>query len=116
MTGLPSIEDTLREIVELLVGGDYAGLERRTNGVRLSAKEMESAIVDYGRTLVFPPADAFLDIDVIPVRSSSPPSYSVRFTLYTHEEGRSDLELQATLGEGTEETRMSVEIDNILVA
>jgi hypothetical protein len=110
------IERTLREVVRLLVQKDYAYLERLTNAVRLKASEIEAGIAEYGRTIITPPLEAFSNIDVIPIRSSVPPAYSIRFRLYTQEEGRSDLELQATFVEEPVATQMKVEIDNIIVA
>lgn len=112
-----AIERTIRAVVELLVRRDYAALERLTSGVRLKASEIESGIVDYGRTIVSPPPDAFANLDVIPILGSKPHAYSVRFRLFTKEEGQSDLELQATLilARGPFE-QMDVEVDNIRVA
>ena len=54
-----AIEDALKRVVTLLVQRDYSGLERLTNGVRLTATEIEEGVVEYGRTLVFPPSHAF---------------------------------------------------------
>lgn len=111
-----AIARTLREVVRLLVDAEYQQLEQLTHGVRLAASEIEAEVRAYGRQLLFPPEDAFSRIDVIPVRNSLPPEYSVRLRLYTVEEGESDLELQATLIEAPSGELMRVEIDNILVA
>lgn len=110
------IARTLQRVVELLVRQDYAALERLSSGVRLTAAEIESGIIDYGRSLVMPPPEAFRNADIIPVRGSRPQAYSVRLRLYTQEEGASDLELQATLVEDQGTDLLKVEIDNILVA
>ncbi|HSN98079.1 MAG TPA: hypothetical protein VLS89_07260 [Candidatus Nanopelagicales bacterium] len=116
MSAAKSIERTLRAVVELLVRKDYSGLERLTHGVRLRASELEKGVDDYGRTLVFPPSDAFSRADVIPIRGASPQAYSVRFRLHTREEGQSDLEMQATFIDDPGAEMMVVEIDNIIVA
>lgn len=116
MNDATSIERTLRVIVQLLVNKDYAELERLTRGVRLSADDVAAAVRDYGRTLVMPPMTAFSRPDVIAIRGSAPPAYSVRFHLYTEEEGMSDLEVQATFREHPGDEMMTVELDNILVA
>jgi hypothetical protein len=104
------------EAMEMLVQEDYAALERLTHGARLRAPKIEAAVREYGRTLVAPPSEAFSCADVIPIQGTSPPSYSVRFRLYTREEGVSDLELQATLIGDSNLELMNVELDNILVA
>ena len=111
-----AIERTLCAIVDLLVRKDYAGLESLTHSTRLRAQEIEAGVRDYGRTLVPPPSEAFSRADVVPIRGAVPPAYSVRFRLYTQEEGLSDLELQATLIGGSDDEMMSVELDNIIVA
>src|SRR5689334_21362992 len=110
-----AIGSTLRRVVNLLVGKDYAGLERLTRGVRLRASEIETGIREYGRTLVLPPPEAFSSADVIAIRGSVPPAYSVRFRLHTREEGLSDLQLQATFIEDLNENNMVVQLDNIIV-
>jgi hypothetical protein len=53
---------------------------------------------------------------VVPISKTSPPEYSIRFRLYTEEEGRSDLEIQATLIDTEKTSLMKVEFDNVLVA
>jgi len=116
MSAALAIESTLREVVRLLVAGEYLLLEQLSRGTRLTAAEIEAGVSEFGRQLVFPPQDAFSEVDVVPIRNSSPPEYSIRFHLYTAGEGQSDLELQATFIEAPSEEFMRVEIDNILVA
>lgn len=111
-----AIERTLRLVLDLLVKKDYAELERMTHGIRLSAAELEEGVRDYGRTIAQPPPDAFGQVDVVPIRGAVPSAYSVRFRLFTLEEGESDLELQATLIDKPEQEIMGVELDNIIVA
>ncbi|MFO1495424.1 MAG: hypothetical protein U1F26_12305 [Lysobacterales bacterium] len=107
------IQEAVRHVVTLLVAGRYDELERESKG-RLSSQVLASAIVEYGRALVSPPADAFADVDVIEISGSSPLRYSVRFDLWTVEEGRSDLSLEFTLVDGYNE-RMDFELDNLHV-
>lgn len=109
------IESTLREIMSLFVRKDYVALEKLSKGVRLKASEIEEGITEYGRTLVFPPSEAFQNIDVIPIRASVPQAYSIRFDFHTIEEGESDLQLQATFIDDPTTEHMRVEIDGILV-
>lgn len=110
------VERTLRSVVELLVRRDYVGLERLTHSVRLTACEIEAAVKDYGRTLVMPPPGAFSRVDIVPIRATAPAAYSIRFRLFTEQDGESDLEIQATFVEGGSPGVMKIEIDNVLVA
>jgi hypothetical protein len=103
----------VRKVVEFLVGGDFEGAERLTRGVRLSADAIKGAVHDYGGTLVFPPATAFDDVDVIGIADSEPPRWSIRFDLWTEEEGRSDLSIEMTIRESPEGAQ--IELDNIHV-
>ena len=110
------IENTVRHVVELLVAGQYHDIEALTDGVRLKKNEIEAGVLEYGRRLVAPPDGSYKLIDVVPITKTSPPEYSIRFRLYTEEEGRSDLEIQATLIDAKDTSFMKVEFDNILVA
>lgn len=87
-----SISARVREVVGMLVRGEYC------------------------RTLVMPPETAYDNIDVIPIRGSEPQAYSVRFRLYTKEEGQSDLEVQLTLMDRGTGEEMGIQLDGILVA
>lgn len=107
------VRQPVREIVELLVAGKYAEVERITKRVRLSAEEMAKAISDYGRQLVIPPEEAFGLLDVVEVRNMQPPRWSVTMPLWTREEGRSDLSLELTLIHG--QNAFDVELDDIHV-
>jgi len=102
--------------MNLLVSGRYADLEHLTQGVRLRASEIKEGVRDYGRTLVHPPPDAYSRIDAVLTTGTSPPAYSIRFRLFTLEEGLSDLELQATFIGDPNQEAMRVELDNIIVA
>jgi hypothetical protein len=110
------IEATVRHVVELLVAREYKSIETLTEGVRLKKDEIEAGVVEYGQRLIVPPNGAYGLVDVLPISNTSPPEYSIRFRLYTEEEGRSDLEIQATLIDIEQRTLMRVEFDNVLVA
>lgn len=111
------IRRTVKKVVEMLVDADYSGLEALTNGLRLRSQHIESGIVEYGKALTFPPETAYDNIDVVEVAGTTPSQYSIRFLLFTNEEGQSDLELQATLvDENPNAPEMRVEINNIIVA
>lgn len=107
---------TVACLVELLVARAYVDVEHLTDGVRLSAHEIEEAISEYGKTLILPPESAYSDLDAIQLRGRLPATFSVRFPLYTLEEGLSDLEVQLTTIDNPNSQVMRVEIDGILVA
>lgn len=109
------ISKTVRYVVNLLVDRKYKELEMLTKGVRLNAMYIEAGVVDYGRKLIAPPEFTYDNIDVIPIKETTPNKYSVRFDLYT-EEGLSDLSIEMTLIDDlVDSDLMMVEIDNIHV-
>lgn len=89
--------ETVRKIIQHLVAGEFAELEKLSKGHRLTALEMAKALSDYGRTLILPPEDAYRLMDVVAVRNANPPRLSVEMPLWTQEEGRSDLGVSLTL-------------------
>ena len=104
---------TIRPVLEALIRGDYAAAEVLTGGQRLTAAEMEQAIVDYGRTLVHHPVD-ISPRSIVDIEPSAPEQWSVYVDLWTAEEGRSDLTLELTLTESSRDS-YDVQIDNIHV-
>lgn len=102
----------IQHVVELLVAGRYQELERLSQSRRLNAGEIEQAVLDYGRTMVMPPGRA-LEMDVVEVEHQKPPAFAVTVTLWSREEGRSNLSLELTLIEHDEGP--VVEIDNLHV-
>lgn len=72
-------EPDVRELVSLLVAGDYLAVERRSAGVRLSAEALGRAITEYGRTLVLPPSGMEELLDVVPHADGG--GWSVRLPL-----------------------------------
>lgn len=107
------ITHELKNLLKLLINKNYSALELKTGRVRLSADEIKIAIEQYGRTPVFPPEEAFNELDLVEVLNSGPKRYSLRFDLWTKEEGRSDLTLEATVIENNGEFRW--ELDDIHV-
>lgn len=71
------------------------------------------AVEEYGRNLVTPPDEAFIELDCMPVRDTNPPEYGLRFDLWTAEEGRSDLTLEFTI-RGRDDA-YEIEIDDLHV-
>lgn len=108
------IKAELQDVVSLLVQKKYHELEKRSSGIRLTSYEMERAIDEYGCTLVYPTESEFHSIDMIEVQNSNPKKWSVRFDLWSEQEGRSDLSLELTMTEVNEE-KIAVEIDDIHV-
>ena len=101
--------DTLRSVVEMLVAGNFSGVEALSGGIRLSASEIRNAIREYGESLTKPPDTAYDDLDAIEVTGSDPRRWSVRFDLWTEQEGKSDLSLEVTIIDDGPQ----IEIDNL---
>jgi hypothetical protein len=108
------VSTLVKQIVTWLVNGDFSAVETRSHGVRLSAEELSIAVGEYGRKLILPPETEFSKLDVIKVEHASCPTWSVRFDLWTKEEGRSDLTLECTMIDRSDE-ELDVEIDNLHV-
>jgi hypothetical protein len=107
----PAIRRIVRLLVDLLVAGNYDQVETLTNGMRLDASSINSAIARYGRTLVSPPEDAYDELDIVPIYDGS--RWSIRMALWTTEEGRSDLSIELTVSRA--DGKYMVEIDDIRV-
>ena len=105
----------LKQVVEWLVVGDFKAVAAETNSTRLSAEQMERAIRTYGRTLTSPPSSSFENLDVVRVMAVSEPTWSVRFNLWTLEEGRSDLSLECTMSIRPKAECAAIQIDGIHV-
>lgn len=91
------LEPVVRSVVNQLVSGEYADAVRGCSASRLTADDLLGAVRDHGRTLIEPPPDAYRDLDVVRVRDSSRPTWSVRAPLWSREEGLSDLTLDLTI-------------------
>ena len=107
------LRNVVRQAVQMIANGEYRRLANLTRRRRLSADEMRDAIARYGRTVILPPEHAYSEIDAIQIQGSSPPSWSVRMPLWTHEERRSDLTVEITITELMED--FGIEIDDIHV-
>ena len=108
------IKNTVVYIVNLIVNCNYDEIVRLTNGVRLQSEHIKDAINEYGKTIISPPDNAYEDLDIIEIENVSPQKWSVRFDLWTKEEGRSDLSIELTLI-NTNEDLLNIEFDNIHV-
>jgi hypothetical protein len=105
----------MKQMITWFVNGDFADVEVRSRGVRLSAELMRQAIEEYGRTLIMPPNEAFSSVDVIQVANADRLTWSVSFDLWTKEEGRSDLSVECTIVDREDGAMLDLEIDNIHV-
>jgi hypothetical protein len=93
------IEVTVRTVVDLLARKEYETVERMTQGIRMSAKDIAEAIAAYGRTLTPPdPSTWWPLVTVTPVTGESG-KYHVAAPLWTKEEGPSDLTVELWLNE-----------------
>ncbi|MFD0686445.1 DUF7668 domain-containing protein [Actinomadura fibrosa] len=85
--------NAVRAVLGLLVRGHYEELETLTEGRRLSAGEMASAIERTGRHLITPPDGAFRSLDAVPLADGAADerAFRVRVPLWTAQDGLSDL-------------------------
>lgn len=97
MEATRSVRRAVTEVIDLLVVGDHAGVERLTRGRRVAAADLRRVVQEHGRTLVRLPDGADDRFDVTAVLGSRPPRYFVDVNLQTEEEGRSDLTLTLEL-------------------
>lgn len=104
----------MRHLVELLVEKKYDEIERMTGGQRLSSAELRQAVIDYGRILTIPPEDAWSRLDVVEVKASNRPTFSVRFDLWANGK-RSDLSIEVTFVEISPDGEFQVEVDDLHV-
>ncbi|WP_039145639.1 DUF7668 domain-containing protein [Leisingera sp. ANG-DT] len=108
------ISVTTRLVVQMLVEGDFDSIEKLSGGNRLSAADISSAVEEYGRTLISPPEESYSNIDAVQIEDELPSMWSVRFHLWTEEEGQSDLSIVLTLSDIGRDL-MRVDFDGILV-
>lgn len=106
--GPTDMRNIVKCIVTHLVRKEYAAAEAMTCGVRLTASDLRSVIEDYGRTLIMPPKESLDDIDVRQVQGAHPPCFSVWCSLWTAEEGRSDLTLELVIAESKDSYRIEI--------
>ena len=108
------VAEVVKSLVGLLVTGEWPELGRMVSGSRLSIDDMRLAVAHYGRTLTMPPREAFDRLDVVDVVATPQRTVSVRFPLWTLEEGCSDLELVLTVTEGADGL-WHARVDDVLV-
>ena len=109
----PIIPDVARPLIAALVrdlaAGNYGDVERDGRAGRLTAEELRRVIADYGATLIPLPDDAFeVGGDAHVIEGSDPPEWAIDQDLWTKEEGRSDLTLQADVKFADAEYRLEI--------
>jgi hypothetical protein len=107
------VKAAVEAVISRLVAGDYDELERMTCGKRLKSHDIATAVKNYGRTLIEPPFDASDSIDAVEIKNIVPPAWSVRVSLWSVEEGRTDLTVELTVKQ--KESGYEMELDNIHV-
>jgi hypothetical protein len=108
-----SLEAVVRTLVNHVANGDYDAVVDECSTSRLTANDIRQVIREYGRTFVEPPPEAYRNLDVVAVRDTEQPTWSVRAPLWSKEEGRSDLTLEVTLTQDRD--RWDVELDDLHV-
>jgi hypothetical protein len=109
----PDLGKAIYPLLRFLIAGNLAEVVRMSGGVRLSRRELEMAIQEYGRTLVPLPEWASESWNIVEVRDTLPRQWSVWIPLWTKEEGRSDLTLGLTLIQDGSDYR--IEVDDLHV-
>ena len=107
------LKEPVRQVIALLVAGKYAELETVTHGIRLKAKDMATAVAEYGKKLIQPPDDGFGLMNVVEVKNGCQRRWSIAMPLWTQEEGRSDLTLEMTVIE--QQNDFAIELDDLHV-
>jgi hypothetical protein len=106
------IVSEIRRLVADLASGRYGDIVADGRGGRLSADDLERAVVEYGRKLIPLPEEGIPLVDFY-AHDADPGAASLDVPLWTEEEGRSDL----TLSIAVTQTRglCRVEIDDLRV-
>lgn len=89
------LQEAVEKLVTDLVAGAYEQLVVDGRAGRLSAAELESAVRDYGRTLVALPPGAWAFVEEYP-QVADVDAVALDVPLWTEEEGRSDLTLSVS--------------------
>ena len=98
-----------RYVMKLLVERRYSELETASNGVRLSADDMEEALSELDKPLVMPSEAAWNRMETAALRNW-PGAFSVRMDLWTAN-GKSDLCIELTLH--SQNGKPVIEVDEI---
>lgn len=100
----------LRDVVHELVVGNFAKLEADGRAGRLTAKDLQQVLSDYGRTLIDLPDEELNVGDAFRLENEEN-AWGVDLDLWTAEEGRSDLTLRMTVRKA--DKGVLIEIDDL---
>ena len=101
--------------MDLLVhSGSFLELERITDGKRLTAEQIETAIEECPEVLGVRPSYKLEDGAIVFVSDSEPLQWSVYLHLWRKDGGRSDLTVELTIVD-TGDERYKIELDGIRV-
>ena len=89
----PGAVRAVRLAVGLLVGEQYGTLARLSVDRGVRPEDLASAVHRYGATLVRPPEPAYDDLDPVACERAGKRAYAIDFSLWSKEEGRSELSL-----------------------
>jgi hypothetical protein len=84
------------DLLVLLADGDYESIMERCGYSLMDDYDLQTAVADYGRKVVAPPAD-YAFMRACELRARAVPTWHVEADLWTEEEGRSDLTLEMTI-------------------
>ncbi|MHB1059977.1 MAG: DUF7668 domain-containing protein [Rhodanobacter sp.] len=110
---IETARNATREIVNLISDGKYDGALEMCSVSRLSEKDIEMVIQNYGCRFVRPPVEFDEYVDLVAIVGRSPLAWSIRAPLWTLEEGRSDLTLELTVVDAL--AGVVIELDDLRV-
>ena len=98
-----------KHVMKLLVERRFDELEAASNGVQLTAEDMEDALADLGAPLAMPPDRNWTNLNVQAVRNW-PGAFNVTMDIYTTR-GKSDRSVELTLH--SKNGKPVIEVDDI---
>jgi hypothetical protein len=114
MTQLPDeAREAVRAIVHDIVLGRFAELERDGRAGRLTADEIRLAVLQFSRTLIDLPDEAWPVVDSYTCAVSDV-QFAVDVPMWTNEDGQSDLSLSLTVELHGGTARVSIDNFHVL--
>lgn len=109
------IAKKLRTLVELFTQNKFEEISKNyPSEYNLTSGEIQDSIKSYGGKLSMPPEKEFTNFEIVEVNDISPKLWDVRFSLWTIEEGKSDLTIVLDVEESSEEDYI-IRLRDILV-